>query len=110
MQSVPELRRKATVTRRGLVRAARAGSIPYTIAASELCASAIGSFGHNVDYGAIVGACVEELAGRGRYRPPKVTLIETDEKVGFPNLDLVSNSLIERQNLTIRMQRRRLTN
>jgi hypothetical protein len=35
--------------------------------------------------------------------------IEKDDKIGFPDMDLVSTSMVERQNLTIRMQVRRLT-
>jgi len=35
--------------------------------------------------------------------------VDKDEKIGFPDMDLVSTSMVERQNLTIRMQVRRLT-
>jgi len=35
--------------------------------------------------------------------------VDKDEKIGFPDMDLVSTSMVERQNLTIRMQVRRRT-
>ena len=35
--------------------------------------------------------------------------VEKDEQIGNPDMDLVSTSMVERQNLTIRMQCRRLT-
>ena len=67
------------------------------------------AFGHNVDYTTIVKSYEETPAGRGRYSPPRAVAIGKDEKVGFPDLDLTSTSYVERQNLTIRMQVRRLT-
>ena len=51
----------------------------------------------------------ETPAGRGRYSPPRIVSVDKDEKIGFPDMDLVSTSMVERQNLTIRMQVRRLT-
>ena len=35
--------------------------------------------------------------------------VEKDEKIGFPDLEQTGTSYVERQNLTIRMQVRRLT-
>ena len=55
------------------------------------------------------GLCGRTPAGRGRYLPPRIVSVEKDEKIGYPAMDLVSTSLVERQNLTIRMQVRRLT-
>lgn len=66
-------------------------------------------FGRDVDYAQIVKVYEETPSGRGRYSPPRVVSIEKDDKIGFPDMDLVSTSLVERQNLTIRMQGRRLT-
>jgi IS1 family transposase len=68
-----------------------------------------GAFGHDVDYGQIVKSYEETPSGRGRYSPPRVVAVEKDEIIGFPNFDKISTSLVERQNLTIRMQVRRLT-
>jgi IS1 family transposase len=67
------------------------------------------AFGRDVDYATIVKSYEEQPAGRGRYSPPRVVSIEKDEKMGWPNMDTVSTSLVERQNLTVRMQVRRLT-
>jgi IS1 family transposase len=67
------------------------------------------AFGHQVDYATIVKSYEETPAGRGRYSPPRIVSVEKDDKIGFPDLDLVGTSYIERQNLTIRMSCRRLT-
>ena len=49
-------------------------------------------------------------AGRGRYAPPpKVTEVISTVVNGDPDPTKISTSFIERQNLTIRMQIRRLT-
>src|SRR5205814_7107419 len=39
----------------------------------------------------------ETPAGRGRYSPPRIVSVEKDEKIGYPDLDLVSTSMVERQ-------------
>lgn len=67
------------------------------------------AFGRNVDYGTIVKEYAETPAGRGRYSPPTVVSSEKDEIIGYPNRDLISTSLVERSNLSIRMHCRRLT-
>jgi hypothetical protein len=61
------------------------------------------AFGRDIDYATIVKAYEEQPAGRGRYSPPRIVSIEKDEKMGWPNMDAVSTSLVERQNLTVRM-------
>ena len=61
------------------------------------------AFGRNVDYGTIVKEYAETPAGRGRYSPPTVVSSEKDEIIGYPNRDLISTSLVERSNLSIRM-------
>lgn len=79
------------------------GFLPYVHAVEH-------AFGHNgVDYGQVVKEYAETPAGRGRYSPPRVVSIEKDDVMGWPNLELVSTSLVERQNLTIRTHCRRLT-
>ena len=67
------------------------------------------AFGHNIDYATIVKSYEETPAGRGRYSPPRIVSVEKDEKIGFPDLEQTGTSYVERQNLTIRMQVRRLT-
>jgi len=67
------------------------------------------SFDKDVDYGTVVKEYAETPAGRGRYSPPKVTTIDKDDLIGSPDFDLISTSLVERSNLTIRTHCRRLT-
>lgn len=66
-------------------------------------------FGREIDYARVVKSYEEQPAGRGRYSPPRVVHVEKDDIIGAPDLSLASTSLIERQNLTIRMSCRRLT-
>ena len=67
------------------------------------------TFGHDVDYATIVKEYAQEPEDRSRYSPPKVFRISKDEIIGYPDKDLISTSYVERSNLTIRMQCRRLT-
>lgn len=67
------------------------------------------AFGANVDYAQIVKAYEAEPAGSGRYSPPRVVSTEKTVISGGPARALISTSLVERQNLTMRMSMRRLT-
>ena len=67
------------------------------------------TFGANVDYGQVVKFYDAEPIGPGRYSPPKVTGQEKTVIAGTPDLRHISTSLVERQNLTMRMQMRRFT-
>jgi IS1 family transposase len=67
------------------------------------------AFGADVDYGQVVKFCDAEPAGAGRYSPPNVVRAERTTVVGAPDRKHISTSIIERQNLTMRMSMRRFT-
>jgi hypothetical protein len=67
------------------------------------------AFGADVDYGQEVKAYEAEPVGRGRYSPPHVTSAKRVVIAGNPDQALISTSLVERQNLTMRMSMRRFT-
>lgn len=67
------------------------------------------AFGADVDYGQAVKFYDAEPAGAGRYSPPKVVRAERTAIVGAPDQKHISTSIIERQNLTMRMSMRRFT-
>lgn len=67
------------------------------------------AFGGNVDYGQVVKFYDAEPIGPGRYSPPKVSGQEKTVISGNPEQKHISTSLVERQNLTMRMQMRRMT-
>jgi IS1 family transposase len=65
-----------------------------------------------VDYAQLVkqyGQPQEDLEAARRYSPPVCTGAEKVRMIGRPDFDLVSTSYVERSNLTLRMQNRRIT-
>lgn len=69
-----------------------------------------GAFGWNgVDYAMLVKLYSESIEGRRRYSPPEVVGTEKHWVMGGPDARHVSTSFAERQNLTMRMNIRRLT-
>jgi IS1 family transposase len=67
------------------------------------------AFATEVDFAQLVKWYSAQAAGRGRYTPPRVSKIEAEPVVGNPDPSKISTSYVERQNLTMRMQMRRLT-
>src|SRR5580704_16680442 len=65
------------------------------------------AFGADVDYGQEVKFYEAEPIGPGRYSPPRVVRSERTVINGNPDVGHISTSLIERQNLTMRMSMRR---
>ena len=69
-------------------------------------------FGMDVDYGMIIknyGADKGEHHQERRYSAPEVTSMERMVVMGYPEMDLISTSHIERLNGTTRLHMRRLT-
>jgi IS1 family transposase len=67
------------------------------------------AFGSDVDYGQIVKSYEAEEVSPGRYSPPHVVAVSRKAIIGQPEKEAISTSLVERQNLNIRMGMRRMT-
>jgi IS1 family transposase len=76
----------------------------------EYCGAVDETFGSAVDYGQIVKVYgSNDTEGQRRYSPPSVISVTKKIITGEPVADEISTSLVERQNLTMRMHVRRLT-
>jgi hypothetical protein len=67
------------------------------------------AFGADVDYGQIVKFYDAEPIGPGRYAPPRVTGVERTVIAGNSDQVHISTSIVERQNLTMRVSMRKFT-
>lgn len=66
-------------------------------------------FGMDIDYAQIIKVYKASRDGEQRYSPAEVADVEVVPRVGMPDYERICTSHIERQNLTMRMQIRRLT-
>jgi IS1 family transposase len=67
------------------------------------------AFGAQVDYAMLIKLYGKEQAGESRYSPPKCIGCRRESIIGKPKRESVSTSIVERQNLTMRMGMRRFT-
>lgn len=87
---------------RGRIQLTTDGFRPYLVAVEA-------AFGSNVDFAQLVKLYAAVRSGDARYSPPRIKSATPNFITGNPWPERISTSFVERQNLTIRMQVRRLT-
>ncbi len=66
-------------------------------------------FGSEIDYGTIHKNYKSDFSMQHRYSPPQVVSVYMAVRSGMPVKKMISTSHVEKQNLTMRMNMRRLT-
>ena len=66
-------------------------------------------FGTDINYAQLIKVYGASRDGEQRYSPAEVVDVEVVPRIGMPDYDRICTSHVERQNLTMRMQIRRLT-
>jgi len=90
------------ITPRGRFQITTDGFAPYKTAIPD-------TLGHRVDFAQLIKVYRAGTEGEGRYSPAEVASTEVVPVIGNPDPARICTSIVERQNLTIRMQMRRLT-
>lgn len=67
------------------------------------------AFENRVDYAQITKVFASTIEPRGRYFPPEMVDTIIEPLIGQPDSEHISTSYVERQNLSVRMERRRFT-
>jgi transposase-like protein/IS1 family transposase len=78
------------------------GFRPYVSAIST-------TLGHRVDFAQLIKVYRAPSEGEARYSPATVESVEVVPVIGTPDASRICTSIVERQNLTVRMQVRRMT-
>lgn len=67
------------------------------------------TLGHRVDFAQMIKIYRSPREGEARYSPGTVESVRIVPVIGHPDQDRICTSIVERQNLTVRMQVRRMT-
>jgi len=67
------------------------------------------AFGRDIDYAMLIKLYGESVDTEGRHSPPKCVGTRREDIIGFPKVEDISTSYVERQNLSMRMGMRRFT-
>lgn len=67
------------------------------------------AFGGEVDYAQLIKIYGADKSAPGRYSPPDVVEVRSEQVCGTPDFNHVSTTFVERSNLTVRLTNRRFT-